>query len=137
VTAFLRHLRAHAARCALAVAVCQVAVLCSTTVALGASTPSGAVHVTADEECTCDHSAGVMCPMHRRASSRPAPTNAPRWCKGVDGSSYAVVPVLGTLVLPERVAQLTPGISESAAPAPRSASPRPLARPPDSPPPRA
>jgi hypothetical protein len=137
VTAFLRHLRAHAARGALAVAVCQVAVLCSTTIVLAASTPSSAVRVTADEECSCDHSTGVMCPMHRRGGSRPAPTNAPRWCKGVDGSSYAVVPALGTLALPERVAQLAPGISESTAPAPRTSAPRPLARPPDSPPPRA
>ena len=136
MTAFLRHLRAHAARCALAVAVCQVAVLCSTTIALAASTPSGAVQVTADEECSCDHSTGVMCPMHRRASSRPAPTNAPRWCKGVDGSSYAVVPVLGTLALPERLAQFVPAIVESTSPAPRAETLRPFDRPPDSPPPR-
>jgi hypothetical protein len=137
VSTLLRQLRARAAHYALAVAVCQVAVLCSTTIALAASTPSSVVHVTAGEECSCDHSTGVMCPMHRRGSSRPAPTNAPRWCKGVDASSYAVVPALGTLALPERVAQLAPGISESTAPASRTASPRPLARPPDSPPPRA
>jgi hypothetical protein len=137
VTAFLRQLRAHAARCALAVAVCQVALVCSATMVLAASTPSSAVHVTADEECSCDHSTGVMCPMHRRASSRPTPTNAPRWCKGVDGSSYAVLPVLGTLSLPERVLQLAPAITESTVPAPRTVAPRPLAHPPDSPPPRA
>lgn len=104
---------------------------------LAASRPSSAAHVTAGEECSCDHSTGVMCPMHRRGSSRPAPTNAPRWCQGVDGSSYAVLPVLGTLSLPERVVQLAPGVTESTAPAPLTVAPRPLDHPPDSPPPRA
>jgi len=137
VTAFLRHLRALASRYALAVAVCQVAVVFSATSLLAASTPSTALHVAADEQCSCDHSTGVMCPMHRRSSSRPAPANAPRWCKGVDGSSYALVPALGTLALPERVAQLMPAATAPAAPAPRRDAPRPVARPPDSPPPRA
>jgi len=136
VTAVFRHLRVLASRYALAAAVCQVAVVCSTTMVL-ASMPSSAAHVTAGEECSCDHSTGVMCPMHRRASSHPAPANAPRWCKGVDGSSYAVLPVLGTLAPGERVALLAPGITESAAHAPGTEAPRPLARPPDSPPPRA
>jgi len=137
VTPFIRHVRTLAGRYALAVAVCQVAVLCSSTLVLAASTPSSGAQVTADEECSCDHSTGVMCPMHRRASSRPAPTNAPRWCKGVDGSSYAVLPVLGTFALGERVAQLVAGITESTAHAPRPEARRLLARPPDSPPPRA
>ena len=137
MTPFIRHVRTLAGRYALAVAVCQVAVLCSSTLVLAASTPSSGAQVTADEECSCDHSTGVMCPMHRRASSRPAPTNAPRWCKGVDGSSYAVLPVLGTLAMPEHVAQFVLAITESAAPAVRIKAPRPLTRPPDSPPPRA
>jgi len=137
VTAVFRHVRALASRYALAAAVCQIAVVCSTTMVLAASTPSSATHVTAGEACSCDHSTGVMCPMHRSASSRPAPTNAPRWCKGVDGSSYAVLPVLGTLALGERVAQLVAGITESTAHAPRTEARRLLARPPDSPPPRA
>ena len=137
MTAAFRHFRARAARWALAVAVCQVAVIGSATIVLAASMPSSGVHLTAGEECSCDHSTGVMCPMHRRASSRPAPTNAPRWCKGVDGSSYAVLPVLGTLAMPEHVAQFVLAITESAAPAVRIKAPRPLTRPPDSPPPRA
>jgi len=136
VTAFLRHLRARAAGCALAVAVCQVAVIGSATIVLAASTPASGTHVTAGEECSCDHSTGVMCPMHRRGSSRPAPTNAPRWCKGVDGSSYAVLPVLGTLAMPEHIARFVFAINQSAAPSARTEAPRPLPRPPDSPPPR-
>lgn len=136
MTAFLRHLRALASRYALAVAVCQVAVLSASTMVLAATPHNGALHIGADEECTCDHTAGVMCPMHKRASSRPAPTNAPRWCKGVDDSSFAVLPVLGVLALPERVVQLLLVITESTAPAFRAEAPRLLDRPPDSPPPR-
>ena len=137
MTPFIRHVRTLAGRYALAVAVCQVAVLCSSTLVLAASTPSSGVHLTAGEECSCDHSTGVMCPMHRRGSSRPAPTNGPRWCKGVDSSSYAVLPVLGTLSLPESIAPFVCAVTESTAPAPCSKPPRPLPRPPDSPPPRA
>jgi len=136
VIALLRHFRALAGVYALAAAVCQVAVLSSTTMVLAASPQYSAVTVAADEECSCDHSSGVMCPMHQRSTSRPGPANGPRWCKGVDGSSYAVLPVLGTLALPERVAPPLHSIVESAAPVPRAAAPRLLVRPPDSPPPR-
>lgn len=137
MTAFLRHFRALAGRYALAVAVCQVAVLSTSTIVLAASPHDGSLHVAAGEECTCDHTAGVMCPMHKRASSRPAPSNAPRWCKGVDGSSYAVLPVLGTLALPERVAELLLSFETTPVLAPRAQAALPLDRPPDSPPPRA
>ena len=125
-----------ARRYALAVAVCQVAVLSASTIVLAATPHSGALHVAADEECTCDHTAGVMCPMHKRASSRPVPTNAPRWCSGAADSTFALIPVLGNFALPERVAELVLTVTESAMPARRVEAPRLLDRPPDSPPPR-
>ena len=137
MTAFLRHVRALASRYALVVAVCQVAALSASTMVLAASPPDVGLHIGTGEECTCDHTAGVMCPMHKRASSRPAPANAPRWCKGVDESSFAVLPVIGTLALPEYVTDLLPQITATAAPAIRVGAPRLLDRPPDSPPPRA
>ena len=135
--AILRHVRTFAGRYALVVVVCQVAVLSSTTIVLAASTPSGALTVAAVEECSCEHTAGVMCPMHRRSSSRPAPSNGPRWCSGADASSYAVLPAFGQLAMPEHLAQFAFAITESTAPAPRIEAPRPFDRPPDSPPPRA
>jgi hypothetical protein len=137
VTAFLRHFRALAGRYALALALCQVAVLCSATIVLAATPRAGGTTVGAEDECNCEHSTAVMCPMHRKSSSRPLPANTPRWCKGVDGSTYAVLPVLGALALPERVARLLLPLLESPAAAVSAEAPRPLARPPDSPPPRA
>jgi hypothetical protein len=121
---------------ALAVAICQVAVLSASTIVLAASPRAGGLRVAADEECSCEHSAGVMCPMHRRSTSRPIPANGPRWCKGVDDSSYAVLPALGTLAMPERVAELVPSVTEAVAPTVPAETPRFLDRPPDSPPPR-
>jgi len=137
VTSLVRHVRARLVHYALALAVCQVAAVCSATLVLAASPRAGAATVAADEACSCDHSTAVMCPMHRRSSSRPVPANAPRWCAGADSAAYAVLPVLGTLALPERVAQLAAPSFESLATAPVAAAPRPLDRPPDSPPPRA
>ena len=128
------HVRSHIVRYAVALAVCQVLAVCSATIVL-ASTPHERAAV--EEECRCEHSVGVMCPMHRRNSSRPVPADAPRWCQGADGSAFAVLPAVGTLALPERIALLTPTAVESLAPAFRAEAPRPLARPPDSPPPRA
>jgi hypothetical protein len=130
----MRHLRARVARYAVALAVCQLAMVCSATIAL-ASTPHQRAAV--EEECRCEHTAGVMCPMHRKSSSRPVPADAPRWCQGADDSALAVLPALGALALPERIALLTPTTLESPAPAFRAEAPRPLDRPPDSPPPRA
>ena len=130
------HLRARAPRFALALVVCQLAALSFSTLVLAASQPPGALTVGAHEECSCDHTTGVMCPMHRRSASRPIPANVPRWCKGVDGSTYAVLPVLGTLAMPERVALFAVPAVESTPPAFRAASPRPLDHPPDNPPPR-
>ena len=137
MTAFLRHVRALAGAYALALAVCQVAVVASATIVLASSLRSGTLGVAADEECSCDHAAGVMCPMHRRSSPRPAPANGPRWCKGVDDSTYAVIPALGTLALPERVALLVRPVTPVLATAHPAEAPVPLDRPPDSPPPRA
>jgi len=130
-------LRRHAARYALAVALCQLAVLCSSTITLAASVRSAALAVSAGEECSCDHTAGVMCPMHRKSSPRPAPTNGPRWCNGVNGDTFALLPSIGALAMPERVAHFQPSIVESVAPALRADAPRLLDRPPDNPPPRA
>ena len=132
----VRHFREHVRRYALVLAVCQVAVLSSATLVLAAASRSGALTVGADEECRCDHTAGVMCPMHRRTSSRPVPADAPRWCTGVDDSAYGVLPVLGGLALPERIAQVVRPNIESRATVSLAEAPRPLARPPDSPPPR-
>ena len=136
VTAFLRHFRALAGRYALALAMCHVAVLCSATIVMAATPRAGGTTVGADEECNCGHSTAVMCPMHRKSTSRPVPANTPRWCKGIDTSTYAVLPVLGTLSLAERVAQLLPPLAESAAAAISAEAPRSFDRPPDSPPPR-
>jgi hypothetical protein len=135
VIRFLRQLRAP--RYALAVVVCQLAVLCSSTITLAASPRSGTLAVGAAEACSCDHTAGVMCPMHRKSSARPAPTNGPRWCKGADGAAFAVLPSLGALAMPERLVELVLSFAESAAPVSSADAPRLLARPPDSPPPRA
>jgi hypothetical protein len=120
-------------RYAVALAVCQV-VMGSATIVTATTLQAGGLAV--DEECRCEHSAGVMCPMHRKSSSRPVPLDAPRWCQGADDSALAVLPTFGTLALPERVARLTPPVVASPAPALRAEAPRPLARPPDSPPPR-
>ena len=136
VTVLLRHFRVLAGRYALAVAVCQLAVLSSSTLVLAASRQAGALTVGAAEECSCEHTPGVMCPMHRRSTSRPAPADAPRWCKGVDNSTFAVLPAFGALAMPERVAPLARPVGESPAPAFVAGAPRPLDRPPDSPPPR-
>jgi hypothetical protein len=75
--------------------------------------------------------------MHRKSSSRPVPTNAPRWCKGADDAAFALLPALGTLALPERIVQFVLVVAESSAPAAHADAPRLLDRPPDSPPPRA
>ena len=137
VSRLLRQLRVRVARFALAVAVCQLAVLCSSTLVLATSHAPGASTVSTGEECSCDHTAGVMCPMHRKSSSRPVPANAPRWCTGADGSTWAVLPALGMLAMPEGIAQLLPSIVESRVAASAAAAPAPLDRPPDNPPPRA
>jgi hypothetical protein len=118
----------------MALAICQVLAVCSATI-VQASTPHQRAAV--EEECRCEHTAGVMCPMHRRSSSRPMPVDAPRWCQGADDSALAVLPAPGALALPERIARLTPAALESPAPAFRAEAPGPLDRPPDSPPPRA
>jgi hypothetical protein len=135
VPLLVRHLRAHVVRYAVALAVCQALAVCSATIVLAAAPHAGGA-LAVEEECTCEHSAGVMCPMHRRSSSRPVPVDAPKWCQGVDDSLLAALPVLGTLALPERIAQLVPTAVESLAPSFRAEAPRPLDRPPDSPPPR-
>jgi hypothetical protein len=114
----------------------HVAVLCSATIVLAATPRAAGLSVGADEECSCDHSTAVMCPMHRKTTSRPVPANTPRWCKGIDTSNYAVLPVLGALALPERVEAFTLPSVESSAPDARAESVRLLDHPPDSPPPR-
>jgi hypothetical protein len=113
-------------------AVCQVATMASAAV-LAAMPAAGTSSVSAHEECTCDHVAGVMCPMHRRSSN----PNGPRWCAAGDASIYLLLPGLNAPALPVRVATLAAPPIESEAPAPFAEAPLPLASPPDSPPPRA
>jgi hypothetical protein len=132
----MRQLRRCTARYALAVAVCQLAVLCSSTIMLAASARSAALAVSAGEECSCEHTAGVICPMHRKSSTRPAPQNAPRWCKGADGGTFAVLPSLGALAMPERIVELVLAHAGSAARAFPAETPTLVDHPPDSPPPR-
>ena len=111
-------------------AVCQIATVASPTVL--AAVPA-ASSIAAHEECTCDHSTGVMCPMHRRAQH----PNAPRLCSGLDLATYALLPGSHPLAMPLSVAQLSHPPAEAFVPAPAAETPLPLARPPDSPPPRA
>jgi hypothetical protein len=132
VASFLRRLRALAGRCAIVLAVCQVATIASVTL-LAALPSAGASSVSSHEECTCDHVAGVMCPMHRRSSS----PKGPRWCAAGDASIYLLLPGLNAPAMPLRVATLAPPISESVAPARSAGIALTLASPPDSPPPRA
>ena len=99
---------------------------------LAAMPSSSTSSVSAHEECTCDHVAGVMCPMHRRSSS----PNGPRWCAAGDASIYFLLPGLNAPALPARVATLAAPTSESVAPASCAEVPLPLDSPPDSPPPR-
>jgi hypothetical protein len=136
VTALVRHLRAAGRRYALVLAMCQLAVVVSATAVLLSSPQFAGLTVAAGDECECDHATAVMCPMHRKTSSRPVPADAPRWCKGVDGATYAVMPVLGALAPPERLAQLA--LLTALSPIASSPDQAPLAldRPPDSPPPR-
>jgi hypothetical protein len=132
VASFLRRVRALAGRCAIVLAVSQVVTMASATI-LAALPSSSTASVSAHEECTCDHAAGVMCPMHRRSSS----PNGPRWCAAGDASIYFLLPGLNAPALPVRVAGLAPPTFESVAPALSVGVPLALASPPDSPPPRA
>ena len=132
VASFLRRVRTLAGRCAIVLAVSQVLTMASATI-LAAMPSSSTSSVSAHEECTCDHVAGVMCPMHRR-SSHP---NGPRWCAAGDASIFFLLPALNAPALPVRVAVLAPPTFESVAPTPSVGVPLALASPPDSPPPRA
>jgi hypothetical protein len=133
-----RHLRDRAARIALLVVLCQLGLVIAPSVALAAHhLQSGTARVAAAEECTCEHEAGVMCPMHRRSAPRPIPAGAPRWCGAGDASLFALAPVLGALVPPEPLheAALIPLVTPGS-PFANDSLLR-LDRSPDSPPPRA
>jgi hypothetical protein len=130
------HHRGGRARYALLLAVCQLSLSLSASAIMLASTPPG-VATVAEDECSCEHSAATMCPMHRRSAPRPLPAGTPRWCGAGDDSIFALVPVYGTLAAPEPVHRVL-------APSPtrrtfsRSADrPVGLESPPDNPPPRA
>ena len=62
---------------ALFAAVCQLSLAVGASTIMLASTPPGASTV-AEDDCSCEHSAAVMCPMHRRPTSRPIPPGTPR-----------------------------------------------------------
>lgn len=136
MTALGRHLRARAARYALLVAACQLSLAVSAgAVMLTAARPGSAV--VAEDDCSCEHSAAVMCPMHRRTAPRPVPAGTPRWCGAGDDSIFALMPVLGALTVPEPVLQSLAPSSTTLTLAATAERPVRPAYPPDSPPPRA
>ena len=136
MTAFGRHLRARAALYALLVAACQLSLAAGASTIMLASTPPGASTV-AEDDCSCEHSAAVMCPMHRRPASRPIPPGTPRWCGAGDDSVFALLPVLGALTVPEPVQGILEPSSVPLTLSRTAVHPVRLAHPPDSPPPRA
>ena len=127
---------ARAVRYALLAAVCQLSLAVSASAVMLATTHTGA-RDRRGRGCSCDHSTAVMCPMHRRSAPRPVPPGTPRWCGAGDDSIFALLPVLGTLAVPEPVQQSLAPSATSLALAPVAERPVRLARPPDSPPPRA
>lgn len=131
----MRHLRARVALYALLVAVCQGGMVVSAS-AVMLTTPHSDKAVLEDE-CSCEHSAAVMCPMHRRSTPRPVPPGTPRWCGAGDDSLFALVPVLGALTAPEAVHALLPPPRLTLATPPFAGRLVRPDRPPDSPPPRA
>ena len=136
MTALARHLRARAALYALLVAACHLSLaVTASTIMLTTARPGMAV--VAGDDCTCDHSAARMCPMHQRTAPRPVPAGTPRWCGAGADSIFALIPVLGALTVPEPVLQsLAPSGTTLTLAATGERPVRP-ARPPDSPPPRA
>jgi hypothetical protein len=124
------------ALCALSVALCQVSLSMSATAIVLAGARPGAAAV-AEEECECEHSAAVMCPMHRRSAPKPAAPGTPRWCSAGDDSLLALVPVYGALAVPEALHRLLPPPATPRALARVADRPTDLDSPPDSPPPRA
>ena len=135
MTALGRHFRTQAALYALLAAMCQLGVAMSASTVMLTSARTGAAIVA--DECSCDHSAAVMCPMHRRSAPRPLPAGTPRWCGAGDDSVFALVPTLGALGAPEAFQQILPPSSVPLAFALHADRPVRTARPPDNPPPRA
>jgi hypothetical protein len=66
---------------------CQVGTVASVPLALWLT--ASAPH---EEQCTCGHEAGVMCPMHHKTTGRPAP--APCAMQAANSSGTAVVTTL-------------------------------------------
>jgi len=126
---------------ALVLAVCQVVLAGTATVVL-ASTSSKTATVAPDDDCTCEHSAGVMCPMHRPsktspAKTRPAPSKALRSFVSCDEPAYLMVPGYGALAPPESIQTAPLPAADAAAPAALAQHPVRVASLPDPPPPRA
>jgi hypothetical protein len=137
-SALLGWLRGGLARIAWLVAVCQLALVIIPSAAIAAhQLQSGRASIAAEEECTCEHEAGVMCPMHRRSAPRPIPAGAPRWCGAGDDSLFALAPVLGALVAPEPIQTTVLTLPVVPLHTHDAARLLLLDRPPDSPPPRA
>ena len=70
-----RFVRARAALYALLVAVCQFGLSVSAS-AVMLTAAHGSITAVAEADCSCEHSAAVMCPMHRRNAPRPVPAAA-------------------------------------------------------------
>jgi hypothetical protein len=128
---------------ALLLAVCQLMLVVTTTAVLAsrASAPPTAT-VSADDDCTCEHSAGVMCPMHRpsktsSAKTRPAPSRTLRSFVSCEESASFVVPGYGALAPPESIQRAPQPAADAAARVAFAQHPARVDSPPDFPPPRA
>jgi hypothetical protein len=66
----MRFVRAHVLVCAAALAVCQVGLLATASVALCHTAEDGEAD---DETCACGHGPGAMCPMHGKNRQKPQP----------------------------------------------------------------
>jgi len=91
---------------------------------------------SAHEECTCEHPAGGICPMHRHSPGKPSPSTECSLRSALDPLDALVSSIIGPIgVLPTFVASIA---SPDAEVRPRHVDRTPLDRvaPPDSPPPR-
>jgi hypothetical protein len=80
---------------ALALVACQVVAAGVAPVVLACRAESTGAAIGSDEECTCAHTPGAVCPMHqaqktKKSDARP---DQPRWCNGCADPADAIVPM--------------------------------------------